>query len=193
MSIDREALIQEFEVALDDLERALRQCPDELWDASVWAVKKTDPWVWPAAGTDPVPERTEESIQRFSAFWIVASHCLFFLDFYVTRPGENFAPPENVRGGPEDQGFAADGAVAVPDMTVTFSKDVLLGYLDYGRRRMRDAITAMTDEELATPVPDNHPWAGSTVEELLRINVDHVKEHGRQLLRFVEKHASPVA
>lgn len=32
---------------IDLLERALRECPDNLWGASVWKVKLTDRHVWP--------------------------------------------------------------------------------------------------------------------------------------------------
>lgn len=56
-----------------DLERALKLCPDEAWEQSVWEVKQSDPWIWPAPGVQPIPERTLESIQRMSHFWAVGS------------------------------------------------------------------------------------------------------------------------
>ena len=49
-----------FEAAIDRLEAALRECPDDLWDRSIWVVKKTDPWIWPKDGQ--AHGRTEESI-----------------------------------------------------------------------------------------------------------------------------------
>mgnify|MGYP006144777411 CR=1 FL=1 len=48
-------------------------------------------------GVEPVPERTDESIQRFSAFWCVAYHCLWFLDYYLTTGDEPFDSPESIK------------------------------------------------------------------------------------------------
>ncbi|HXH22331.1 MAG TPA: DinB family protein [Dehalococcoidia bacterium] len=163
--IDRSALTTEFEEAIGDLERALRECPDDLWEASAWRVKKTDAWVWPREGVTPVPERTEESIQSLSAVWVVAYHCLWFLDFY-TSTGEGFESPEYVRGGPEEQGMAADGAARLP--APVYPREVLLRYLDHGRRKVRHTIATISEEELravcvrpGTPTaarPSNSSW-----------------------------------
>jgi hypothetical protein len=187
MSVDRPTLTKQFEEAIDALERALHDCPQELWEASVWRVNKTDAWVWPREGVTPVPERTEESIQALSAFWAVAYHCLWFLDFY-TNTGAGFESPEYVRGGPEEQGMAADGAA--PLAAPVFPREVLLRYLDYGRCKVRDTIAAVTDDELQALCPPWHPHRGKTLEQLLDVNLRHVREHGGDLLAFVQRHAS---
>src|SRR5438067_10358978 len=101
MSMDAPSLTAEFDVAIDDLEAALRACPDELWGSSLWEVKRTDPWIWPK-NDQPEPGRTDESIQIFSAIWTVAYHCLFYLDFYMTTDMESFETPEYIRGGVEE-------------------------------------------------------------------------------------------
>jgi hypothetical protein len=188
MQIDRTALVEEYRAAIDALERTLRACPEELWDRSVWPVRTTDPWVWPAAGTEPVPERTEESIQRFSAFWVVAYHCLWFLDYYATNDAERFRSPEMVRGGPEEQGFAADGAVALP--TGQVSRAVLLEYTAYCRRKVEEEIRRAAEADFRRPRPSGHPHAGETYAELLEGNLAHVREHGGQLERFLAEHAA---
>lgn len=183
MGIDRERLIHEFDVAIDQLERALRSCPEELWEVSIWPVPRTDPWVWPVPGVEPVAERTDESIQRFSAFWCLAYHALWFLDFYATLDAEQFTSPDYIQGGPEELGFAADGAVAVPGRT--FSQESLLQYVEHGRRKIRDTVTTVTDADLARICPSGHPRAGESFAELLQVNLAHVKEHGGQLAKFL--------
>jgi hypothetical protein len=126
--LDRAALSQQFVAALDVVERALHGCSEELWAASIWPVQRTDPWVWPRDGVPPIPERTDQSIQQLSAFCNVAYHCLWFLDFYVTTEVVEFQSPEYVRGGPEEQGMAADGAAPVP-VKPCYPREVLLAYL----------------------------------------------------------------
>ena len=187
-TLDRQELCEQFEDAIDGLQRALRDCPDELWQASMWHVSRTDPWVWPKSGTEPVPERTDESIQQFSAFWLVGYHCLWFLDFYLSPDPSGFQSPEFVRGGPMEMDWPADGAA--PLANCLFSRNVLLAYADYGRRRVRWRIMTLTGEEFGACCPPNHPHAGKTLLELLDVNLAHVREHGQQMLDFVITHPS---
>ena len=182
MNLDRGDLVRRFDTALDRLEAALRDCPDERWEASVWPVPRTDPWVWPQPGVEPVPERTDESIQRFSAFWCVAYHCLWFLDFYLETGDRPFDSPEYVKGGPEELGFADDGAVAVPGPAVP--RETLLRYLQHGRRKVHDVVPIVDDAVLDRRCPDDHPRAGETFNQVWLVNVAHVEEHGSQLAAF---------
>ena len=185
MNIDRDDLVRRFDTALDRLEAAVRDCPEEHWHDSVWHVPRTDPWIWPQPGVEPVPERTDETIQRFSAFWCVAYHCLWFLDYYLTTGDETFESPDYVKGGPEELGFAADGAVAVPGET--FSRDALRRYVDHGRRKVHDVVPKVSDDVLATRCGDDHPRAGETFGEVWLANAAHVEEHGAQLAAFVDE------
>ena len=184
-ALDREGLVRRFDTALDRLEAALRDCPEEHWHDSVWHVPRTDPWVWPQRGVEPVPERTDETIQRFSAFWCVAYHCLWFLDYYLTMGDERFESPEYVQGGPEELGFAADGAVAVPGET--WPREALLRHLEHGRRKVHDVVPTVDDAVLARRCPDHHPHAGETFGQVLLVNLAHVEEHGAQLAAFVDE------
>lgn len=183
--VDREELCRQFDAAIDVLEDALRACPDERWEESMWPVPRTDPWVWPAPGTEPVLERTDESIQQFSAFWVVAYHCLWFLDFYVTADPSGFESPEYVRGGPEEMPWPADGAAPLADRVV--SRNDLLAYVDHGRRQVRARIETASDDDFAARCGPRHPHAGKTLRELLDVNLDHVREHGAQLAEFVRR------
>lgn len=189
MGFDREAAVVAFEGAIDVLERALRECPDEDWQAPAWRVLRTDPWMWPAAGVEPIPERTEESIQSFAAIWSVAYHCLWFLDFYSTVDVSSFESPEYARGGPEEQAWPADGAAPIP--TPVYGREVLLRFLEHGRAKVRRVLPALTEDELAAPLPAQHPHHGKTFEQLLDVNLAHVREHGGDLLAFVERTRDP--
>jgi DinB superfamily len=185
--VDRDALARRFDGAIADLEQALRSCPDGLWETPMWRVQTSDPWMWPAGETPPIPERTEESIQLFSGFCVIAYHCLWFLDFYLTTDPAGVQSPDYVRGGPQEQAMAADGAAPLPHPR--YARDVLLRYLDHGRRRLHDRLASATDQELASTCPIGHPHAGKTLLELIEINLQHVQEHGGDMLAFVQRGA----
>jgi hypothetical protein len=182
-TVDRRALVADFEEAIGRLESALRRCPDELWQASMWRVKRTDPWIWPKRGTVPIPERTDESIQIYSWVGTVAYHCLWFLDFYQTTEPAGFETPDYVRGGPEEMAWPPDGAAPLPDRV--FDRDVLLRYLAHGRDKILERLVTVTDADLGALCPVGHPQAGKSLLELLMVNLEHVREHGRQIESFL--------
>jgi hypothetical protein len=174
-----------FDAAIADLERALQVCPEEAWEQSVWEVKQTDPWIWPAAGMQPIAERTPESIQRMSQFWAVAYHCLWYLDQYTLPEFEMPTKFVDARGGPEELPFpAADGAAPIPGPAI--SRDVLLRFLDFGREQLRARISTV---DMTAAVSNHHPHAGKTLAELYEVNLDHIREHGAQLLAFATARA----
>jgi hypothetical protein len=183
---DTGSLIRDFDDAIDELEAALRECPDDLWEASLWEVKRTDAWIWPA-DNKPEPGRTDESIQVFSAVWVVAYHCLFYLDFYTTTDMASFETPEFIRGGVEEDPINEFGTAKFPEPV--YPRELLLKYLDHGRARVRDVLSSATDEDLAKRCPTYHPHVGKTLAELLEVNLAHVREHGGQIRAFVAEHA----
>ena len=184
---ERVDMIEAFDAAIVDIERALQQCPEEAWERSVWEVKQTDPWVWPAPGVQPIAERTLQSIQRLSHFWVVAYHCLWFLDQYTLSQFEMPTKFVEARGGPEELPFPApDGAAPLPGSAI--SRDVLLRFLDFGREQLRARIGTV---DMAAVVSRPHPHAGKTLAELYEVNLDHLREHGAQLLAFVTARARP--
>jgi DinB superfamily len=183
LPVDRSDLAWQFKEAIDRLEAALEACPASLWRASMWHVSRSDPWVWPKAGREPVPERTDETIQGFSTVATIACHCIWFLDFYQSPDPAGFQSPEYVRGGPEEMPWPADGAAPIPDRF--FSKDVLLRYLSYGRGKLGALLASVTDTELSQPCLPGHPHAGSTLLELLNVNLHHVREHGDSIHDFL--------
>lgn len=148
----RTIIWQQFGAAIDDLDNALRACPDELWRDRLWE---------------------EIAQQRFflPEFWYIVYHALFWLDLYLTGAEEGFAPPppfllvEQNDNGP------------LPERSYT--KDELLGYLADCRKRCQVTIEALTDETAQRRC--HFAWGEVTFAELLLYNMRHVQGHAAQL------------
>ncbi len=167
MTIWTSSLSRQYAVAIDRLEETLRACPDDRWEESLWMVRKTDRYVWPIArGGGDLP--AERKLQMFSAFWNIAYHTLFHLDFYLSGgEREGFAAPAPFR---EDEHHA----YVLPDRV--YSRSELLDYLEYGRQKARATLEALTDDQASRPCHRGEPFA-----ELLLINLRHLQEHGGQM------------
>lgn len=104
-------------------------------------------------------------------FWYMSYHCLFWLDYYLTLDPAKYEPPHPYTLSE----FDPHGLL--PDRTYT--KDELLSYLQYSRKKGRDLILNMT-EEIA-----NSRWANDykdcSVLEILLYNMRHVQHHAAQL------------
>lgn len=159
--IDNGMLWRQFGAAIDTLGDALRACPDELWEGRLWE-DKPDQWV--AAG--------------FSAFWYLGYHTLFWLDLYLYGAEEGFMPPEP---------FDLVEMEAGETLPRTYSREELLGYLDYCRQKCRETILALSPEEAKRVC--RFPWGEVPYGELLLYNMRHVQEHAAQLHLFLGKRA----
>ena len=113
-------LWRQFGAAIDAFGDALRGCPDEVWEESLWE-DKPDQWV--AAG--------------FSTFWYLGYHTLFWLDLYLTGAEEDFAPPTP---------FDLVEMKADETLPRTYTRSELLGYLEHCRQKCRETITNMSTE-----------------------------------------------
>lgn len=139
----KESVAGQFGAALAMLENAIVACPDDAWDA---------------AGREP-------------RFWYVASHTLFWTDYYLAGTDRGFAPPPPF--GLEE----LDPAGVMPPRTYT--KAELLAYLEHGRRRLAARLDALDDAAAAEPCG----YAGKhfSALELLLYNLRHVQHHAGQL------------
>lgn len=182
---NRMSLLKQYTEASDALEWCLGNCPEALWHTSMWTVKRSDPWIWPREGVEPIPRRTEESIQVFSTFSYRAIHTVFLLDFYLSGPDlEDFASPDPFQSEPGEV-LEEDGAAAFP--TRTYARSEVLGYLSLCKAKAETIISALTEADTKRLIPPNHPWGGHSYNTLLRVNVKHVKEHAAQMERFLER------
>jgi len=159
--IDQEMLWRQFGAAIDMLGDALRDCPDELWEKRLWE-DQSDQWV--AAG--------------FSTFWYLGYHTLFWLDLYLTGAEEGFTPP-----APFDLVEMEDNEV----LPRTYARKELLGYLETCRRRCRETIFAVTNEQANRLC--RFAWGEVPFGELLLYTLRHVQEHGAQLRMFLGQQA----
>lgn len=104
-------------------------------------------------------------------------HTLLFLDYYLTSPAQEIKPllpftltePENIpEGAPDDM---------VPERLYT--RDEILGYLDFCRNKCYRVISGLTEEKL------HARWVSAyknySFFEMLLYNMRHVQHHAAQL------------
>lgn len=159
--IDNDMLWRQFALAIDRFGDALRDCPDELWEARLWA---DQPDQWAAAG--------------FSTFWYLSYHTLFWLDLYLTGAEEGFAPPA---------AFDLVEMEAGETLPRTYSRAELLGYQELCRRRCQETIAALSSEQANRLC--RFPWGELPFGELLLYTLRHVQEHAAQLRMFLGQQA----
>lgn len=157
MIIDNGMLWRQFEVAINSLGDALRDCPDELWEKNLW---EDQPDQWVAAG--------------FSAFWYLGYHTLFWLDLYLTGAEEGFMPP-----APFDLVEMEAGEV----LPRTYTREELLGYLAQCHQKCQEKIDTLSTEQAYRLC--RFPWGEVTFAELQLYNMRHVQEHAAQLHMFL--------
>jgi hypothetical protein len=149
------ALRQQFGASLDMLESSLRACPDDLWQIRMWGERSGRP--------------------ELAEFWYVAYHTLFWLDLYLTGSVEGFAPPVPFTLS------ELDPAGLLPERVYT--RDELLTYLEYSRRKCQVTIAALTDEQARRHC--RFSWGEVSFAGLLLDNMRHVQEHAAQLNMFL--------
>ena len=117
------------------------------------------------------PEDLWGDRMRKPEYWYTVYHTLFFLDYYLSRSEHDFAPP------PPFTLDELDPSGILPERVYT--KDEMITYLEYGRRKCRDAIQAMTEE--AARQRCGFGRLDLTVVELLLHGMRHVQHHTAQL------------
>ena len=65
----------------------------------------------------------------------------------------------------------------------TYTREELLGYLEYCRRRCQETIVALSDEQAYRLC--RFAWGELPFAELQLYNLRHVQEHGAQLRMFL--------
>lgn len=163
--IDHEMLWRQFGAAIDMLRDALRDCPDELWEKRLW---EDLPDQWVAAG--------------FSTFWYLGYHTLFWLDLYLTGAEEGFAPP-----APFDL-VEMDAGEILPR---TYTREELLGYLEYCYRKCQETLVALSIEQASRLC--RFSWGELPFAELQLYSLRHVQEHSAQLHMFLGQQAGKSA
>ena len=120
----------------------------------------------------------EEKWETKKRFFYVAYHTLVFLEYYLTNP----APKDFSAKLPftESEALVEDCVDDVLPNRI-YSRQELLGYLQSSREKCREAITALTEENI------NDRWISPLghrnykILELLLYNMRHVQHHAAQL------------
>jgi hypothetical protein len=149
-----------FAEALNLMEAALADCPDDLWHSDLWPEE---------AQTGPAPHGGLHG----SAPWFLGYHALSCLDYDLTDGFEKWAPPE-----PFDE-----DTYAYPNRA--FTQPELVGYVDWCRARVRHTVGNLTEEMAARPVPSTHRRQGMLFGALVGNLPLHVVEHASQIRQFL--------
>ncbi len=149
-----------FDTALRLMEAALADCPDALWEADLWPDE---------APTGPTPYGGLHG----SAPWFLGYHALLTLDYDLAAELEPWEPPR-----PFDE-----NSYAFP--TRVFTKDELLGYLDYCRGRVRQTLDGLTEDAAARQPPATYRHHGMRYGVIVGGIPLHVVEHASQIRQFL--------
>ncbi len=160
-SIWVESLGRTFEHSFGLLEAAIRDCTDDLWESSMWEVGEGD----------------AAYAARRSTPWSVAWHALEIVDYDLTGDLAPYAPPPPFT----EKAHWRDLSVRPS----AWSQSELLGYIDELRRRVKDALSVMTDDKASTPVPATHRYKGQPYARLLTSIPLHTVEHAAQIRQFI--------
>jgi hypothetical protein len=183
-SIWAESLGRGCEQALELLAAAVRDCTDALWETPMWRVPAPAP-DHQFLGSDwkPVTDSAQRRAlaqrwaRRRSTPWSVAWHALECFDYDLTGELGPWAPPPPFTGHPHWRDL--------PSLPAAWSRSELLAYIEYCRRRVRDALAGMTDEQAATPLPPAHRYRGRPHAWVLTGLVGHTTEHAAQIRQFI--------
>lgn len=150
-----ESLERGFERALDLLSDAVRDCPGELWETSMWIVAEPgddheflSPDWKPVAPGEHRDELARRWVERWGTPWSVPWHALETLDYDVGGGFGAWAPPPPFAGHPHWRDLAS--------LPAAWSRAELMDYIGPCRQRVRDTLATMTDELAGTPLPAAH-------------------------------------
>jgi len=179
-----QSMASNFEDALRLLEAALSDCPDGLWEASMWQVPAPDSGQqflgpdWKPV-TDPAQRRAlvQRWVERWSTPWSLAWHALEVLDYDLSGDSESWAPPPPFAGHPHWRDL--------PSLPEAWSRSQLLAYIDYCRGRVGRTLDALTEDAAARPLPGAHRYHGTLFGVLVGSIPLHVVEHASQIRQFL--------
>lgn len=154
------SLQHNFDFALNYLETAMQECPDELWETDLWPEQE-------AQGS------TEYGVGG-TAPWNLAYHALSVGDYDLTGDFEMWIPPEPILSNQQ---------WSIPKRV--FTKPELLEYHAYFRERVNAVLAGLTEELAARPLPDTHRYKGTPYVVNTGSIPVHVTEHASQIKQFI--------
>jgi hypothetical protein len=130
------------------------------------------------------PESLWSDRSREPQVWYLAYHTLFWLDFYLTGKEDEYQPPPPF--GLEE----LDPASILPERVYT--REELLHYLDYCRKKAKRMLAALSDGNPGTKVQETRfqrprysfRWGKVSWVELQIYNLRHV-QHGAAQMNLI--------
>lgn len=104
-------------------------------------------------------------------FWYSAYHTIFYLDYYLSADPDKFTPPNPFTSSE----FDPNGVM--PERIYT--KNELLDYLEFARKKCFDLITDLTDENVEKRFINE--YRNYNRLEIILYNLRHVQHHVGQL------------
>lgn len=179
------SIATQYRSILQDLAIALRTCPEELWQESLYPVDPSYPEAWTPIDPDGRPFEDEAVAMRKrraqGAVWRTVSHALFFTDADLSATEQDWAPQPPLSAHDED-------ANVVPP---TYSRDQLLAYLDHCLRKVDQVFADLTDDRAEEPVAESHRHRGTPAGEMLVVGMAHLQLHTAQIRAFLVTRGVP--
>jgi hypothetical protein len=112
----------------------------------------------------------EELWNTESAFWYRVFHCLFWTDYFLTENPAEFEPPSPFTRSEFNTDLKPD---------IIYSKQELLTYLEYCKRKANKLIQGFTIETLQNRWIND--YKNYSMLEVLLYNLRHIQHHTAQL------------
>ena len=132
------ALADFLAVVLADLAALVRECPDNVWELSMWDVTKDSGWGRPQPPVLANGDHDPRGVDAHSAVWYTTLHLVYTLDWNFSARASSWAPPPPFRKGDLDAG-------RLPQRTYT--REELLAYIAYVDEKTRMALAAVAADE----------------------------------------------
>jgi uncharacterized damage-inducible protein DinB len=152
MNIVRSILARQFGATAQMLYESIENCPEQIWTKGLGG----------------------------AAFWHLAYHTIFFLDFYLHKREADFTPAPFHREECWNLETAPSGE--------PYSKTTLLEYLQQVRKRAQPLLAELTEDDLTAPSPV--PWYTIPRGEFLLNNLRHAQHHIGQLSMILRAHGA---
>lgn len=182
-SIWAQSISDSLDHALNLLAVAVGGCSERLWETGMWPVAPpgsehqflAPDWI-PITDAAQRNALAQRWIERRLTPWSVAWHALEILDYDLNGEFQPWSPPPPFTGHPHWRDLV--------NLPVAWSRPEVLGYIEYCRQRVHDALEGMTEAKAARPLPAAHRYGGQPHAGIITAILGHTTEHAVQIRQF---------
>lgn len=167
------AIANLLDIVLADLAALVRDCPDNVWELSMWDVAKDQGWGRPKPPMLPDGTPDPRGLNAHSSVWYTTLHLAYTLDWNFSARAPSWEPPAPFRKGDLDGGH-------LPQRTYT--REELLSYVKYVHEKVRTTLSAVEADESALA------GNGRTSADWLIGGLGHTMGHFGNLQAFLWQH-----